>query len=292
MRRNRRLERHTAAEKAEMQPTDPRLYYGLAVSVASKFGIPRWSDDDVLQTALEGLCYAQSRHDPSLGASFSTYAHNVMEYFCKDALCAQYRLPSLGSRGSRVGTSLGRMMRADSRGKLSDEAAMSILGSDSLKASLVRAFVQHDAASLSDQVRPDSNETLCNTIVDESHPEDMPEVNSSSNYARRWLLLFSASCTDLEFDILCSMMGDGSRDIDISIKYHLSRERIRQLRIRLASRMALSSWIFRIHDRTPTNAYGKGGPKPRVARWPLTRTAAGTWSQLQERHDSYAVGAP
>lgn len=209
-------------------------HIGFAYSVADKIHRRyQWVDrDDLRAEAAYGLVEAERRYDPTRGTLFTTYAYNWVQNYVLRFIARNSRAVSVGN--VELFWTLRRV-----RQKRSTVAEERLLAKrDEQETEALLQFVAGHDHSTSEVVGDDENFTLLDTLAD---PEDTARVHKidSDNLADAVVSSLGEMRPVYETILHEMILADDSATLrEIGDRYGLSRERIRQLRVKLVKRIA------------------------------------------------------
>lgn len=235
-----RLDTELRAAKNQFVKANLRL----VVSIARRFNYGRMPLPDLIQEGNIGLMKAVERYDYRRGFRFSTYASWWIRHAISRALADKgraVRLPvhmidtfhRLAKLRRELSSQLGRQPSSD---ELSKAAGIPVAKLDKM-----RTFLVDEALSLDRPVNDEDGRRFIDLIVDPEQEEDAPTERMVGQVLTDEVRVQLEQLRPIEADILRQRFGLDSDEEqtlkEIGEKYHLSRERIRQLQEQALAKM-------------------------------------------------------
>lgn len=208
----------------------------LVVSVARGFHHFRMPIIDLIQEGNLGLIKAVHRFDWTKGFRFSTYAHWWIRQSIERAIMnkgAQVRLPVHVFDTRRQVARAQKELAQEFGHRATDEEVAKKLGIGVDKVVEATSGAPREPISLDDVVGGGDDRPLSETVADESVllPEEAVIRENEIGRVREMLQLL----TPVEMDIITrryGLQGDNDETLEeIGKRYHLSRERVRQIQV-------------------------------------------------------------
>ena len=216
----------------------------LVVSIARRFNYGRMALPDLIQEGNIGLMKAVERYDYRRGFRFSTYASWWIRHAISRALADKgraVRLPvhmidtfhRLAKLRRELSTTLGRQPTSEELGKAA--------GIPTAKLEKMRTFLVDEALSLDRPVNDEDGRRFIDLIVDPEQEDEAPTDRLVGQVLTDEVRVQLQQLRPIEADILRQRFGldtDEEQTLkEIGEKYHLSRERIRQLQEQALAKM-------------------------------------------------------
>jgi len=216
----------------------------LVVSIARRFNYGRMPLPDLIQEGNIGLMKAVERYDYRRGFRFSTYASWWIRHAISRALADKgraVRLPvhmidtfhRLAKLRRELSTTLGRQPTSEELGKAA--------GIPTAKLEKMRTFLVDEALSLDRPVNDEDGRRFIDLIVDPDQEDEAPTERMVGQVLTDEVRVQLEQLRPIEADILRQRFGldtDEEQTLkEIGEKYHLSRERIRQLQEQALAKM-------------------------------------------------------
>ena len=230
----------------------------LVISVAQKFrnrGVPF---NDIIQEGNLGLMRAVDKFDPHLGHKFSTYAVWWIKQNMINCIASQsrtIRIPAhMLSLISKINTAEQRLLQTLGREPESDEIA-EVLNLSTAKVNAVRCMARQ-AISLQSPVNSQEDKfTLEDMLEDAANSNDFTDFDRGETYHTLHKLLKTLSEREQEIIIYhFGLFGHKPTPFtELSLKYGLSRERVRQLAAKILDKLRTPDKLKLLDHFSPEN---------------------------------------
>ena len=222
------------------------------VSIAKQYANSGVPFEDLINEGNMGLIRAARRYDVDRGYRFISYAvwwvkQAILQYLAEHSRTVRLplnkttALTKITRESQRLGQELGREPTAEELGarlKLRPEEVERVLAMPTKQFSIDEPIEGHDNEFLVETLTDESAPTPDDLVLESTRTEDIEAALSSLN-AR-------------EEDILRRYFGLGGEQPhtleEIGARYHLTRERVRQIRDRAISRLKHSPLTAQLHD--------------------------------------------
>lgn len=214
----------------------------LVISVAQKFrnrGVPF---NDIVQEGNLGLMRAVDKFDTHLGHKFSTYAvwwikQNIIH--CIAAQSRTIRIPAhMLSLISKINNTEQRLLQTLGREPESGEIA-EVLELSEAKVNAVRCMARQAVSLQSPLGNNDEKFSLEDTLEDAQTAGDFTDFDRDETYKTLYRLL--KTLTEREQEIITCRFGlfghKPTPFTELSVKYNLTRERVRQLELKILDKL-------------------------------------------------------
>ena len=230
----------------------------LVISVAQKFrnrGVPF---NDIVQEGNMGLMRAVDKFDPHLGHKFSTYAvwwikQNMIH--CIAAQSRTIRIPAhMLSLISKINNTEQRLLQTLGREPESEEIA-EVLELSTAKVNAVRCMARQAVSLQASLGNKDEKFSLEDTLEDRTVSNDFTDFDRGETYKTLYKLL--KTLTEREQEIIISRFGlFGHKPTPftaLSVKYNLTRERVRQLELKILDKLRTPDKLKLLDHFIPEN---------------------------------------